>query len=353
MNQRLDKLLASLEQRGLGAFLVSKPENIRYLSGFSGGSDARLLILKGQGYILTDSRYFQQAASECPGWELVEEKPGSLEQLARICSHTGILGVEGAALSYTDYRHIEQALPGVIMPVNNIVEDLRLVKDQDELEHLRQAARIGDQVFALLINKLQIGMTERQAAAEIAYQLRLQGCDRESFDTIAVAGENAALPHGHPGDRALVSGDMLTLDFGGFYQAYAGDMTRTIGFGKISKLFCQRYACLLEAQLLGVSLVRAGAKCQEIDQAVREYLGKHDLASYFIHGTGHGVGLEVHEQPRVSSRSEEVLAENMVVTIEPGIYFPGWGGIRIEDTVIVKEGGCEIITLAHKELIII
>lgn len=354
MNERIQKMLLLMEENQLDAFLVSKAANIRYLSGFTGGEDARLLLSPGHCYIFTDSRYFEQVARECPDWQLVESRPPGLEELQRVSSGFTSLGVESHAISYSFYQELEQVLEVKLVPLINVVEKLRQVKDDEELQMMREAARIGDEVFSdLCHHKIAPGVSERELAGEVVYLLRQKGCANEAFETIAVAGENAALPHGHPGDRRLVAGDMLTLDFGGFYNGYAADMTRTVAIGEARDEFCLRYKAVLESQMLGVSLIKAGASCREIDAAVRKCLEQHGLATYFQHGTGHSLGLEIHETPAISPRSDAILEENMVVTVEPGIYMAGWGGIRIEDTVIVKNGGCEVITHSDKSLLII
>lgn len=354
MNKRINKMLLFMEENQLDAFLVSKAENIRYLSGFTGGEDARLLLSPERCYIFTDSRYFEQVARECPDWELVESRPPGLEELQRVSSGFTRLGVESHAISYNDYGELEQSLPAELVPLVNVVEKLRQVKDEDELQMMRKAARIGDEVFSdLCRHKIAPGASERELASEIAYLLRRKGCDKEAFDTIALSGDNAALPHGRPGERRLVAGDMLTMDFGGFYSGYAADMTRTVAIGAAQGELPSRYQAVLESQRLGVAMVKAGVTCREIDMAVRDCLEQQGLGPYFQHSTGHSLGLQIHETPAVSSRSDAVLEENMVITIEPGIYIPGWGGIRIEDTVIVKNGGCEVITHSDKSLLII
>ncbi len=354
MNKRIKKMLLYMEENRLDAFLVSKGENIRYLSGFTGGEDAHLLLTPQQRYIFTDSRYFEQVKRECPDWELVGSRPPGIEELQKVSSGLNRIGVEGHVISYTAYGELEQALPHKLVPLTNVVEKLRQVKDEGELQMIREAARIGDQVFSELCRyKIVPGVSERELASQIVYLLRNKGCDNEAFSTIAVAGENAALPHGQPGEYCLRSGDMLTLDFGGFYSGYAADMTRTVAISEPPPDFLNRYAQLLEAQQLGVSLVKAGANCRDIDTAVRNCLKDYGLADYFQHGTGHSLGLEIHEAPALSPRSNAVLEENMVITVEPGIYIAGWGGIRIEDTVIVKNGGCEVITRSDKNLLII
>ena len=354
MNERIKKMLLYMEENQLDAFLVSKGENIRYLSGFTGGEDARLLLTPQQRYIFTDSRYFEQVKRECPDWELVESRSPGMEEMQKVSSAFNRIGVEGHVVSYSSFHELEQSLPNKLVPLTNVVEKLRQVKDEGELQMIREAARIGDEVFSELCrHKIAPGVSERELANQIVYLLRNKGCDNEAFATIALGGENAALPHGHPGDYRLRSGDMLTLDFGGFYSGYAADMTRTVAIAEAPPDFPARYQQLLEAQKLGVSLVKAGANCRDIDTAVRNCLKDYGLGDYFQHGTGHSLGLEIHEAPAISSRSNAVLEENMVVTVEPGIYIAGWGGIRIEDTVIVKNGGCEVITHSDKNLLII
>ncbi len=353
ISTRIDKLRHSLPILKVDAFLVTRPENIRYLSGFTGGRDAKLLISDGNAWIFSDGRYIEQIARESPGWEFVKENTIGLDSLAGICDKFKRLGFESHDISYDMFQQMEQKLSAQLVALSNTLEQQRIVKDETELQMLRTAAHYGDMVFQQICQELQAGTSEQYIANRIVWMLKEAGCSKESFDTIAVAGENAALPHGQPGAYCLQAGDMLTLDFGGFYQGYAGDMTRTLAIDKLTSRFRDCYMYLLEAQQLGVSLVRAGANCKELDQKVRDCLKKPGLDIYFQHGTGHGVGLEVHEAPRLSPSSQAILEADMVVTVEPGIYIPGWGGIRIEDTVIVKNGGCEVITHSDKGLLII
>lgn len=353
IKQRIDKMRREMEQRKIDVFLVTSPENIRYLSGFSGGSDARLLVSADHKYIITDSRYVEQTAIECPDWELVKASAADTKPLSALTDGRLNLAFESSNISYDDYLQLQANLKLELQPEKNLLENLRKIKDEDELNRLRTAARIGDQVFSQICQEIKVGISERAIAARIVTLLKESGCSKEAFDTIAVAGENAALPHGQPGSYCLQPGDMLTMDFGGFYQGYAGDMTRTVAINQASPQLRNYYAQLREAQELGVSLIQAGMDGQELDQKVRDCLKKYQLDGYFAHSTGHGVGLEVHEAPRLSRSSQDILEENMVVTVEPGIYIPGWGGIRIEDTVIVKKGGCEVITHSNKDLIIL
>ncbi len=351
--ERLDKLRHKMEIQGLDAMLVSQAENIRYLSGFTAGSDALLLLSYQNQYILTDSRYTEQAGRECANWELILEKPPDHKELKNLSGQYKRIAFESQALSYHQYTQLAGEIPAQLIPVSGLIEELRMIKDEEELELLRKAAKIGDQVFEKICSLIQVGISERDVANQVLYYLRDYGCEKESFDIISVAGLNAALPHGQPGSRLLQAGDMLTLDFGGFYEGYASDMTRTVAIARADHKLRDRYQAVWEAQLNGLNLVKAGESCQAIDQAVRKSLQKYGLDQFFIHGTGHGLGLQIHESPRVSSQSKEILAQNMLITIEPGIYIPAWGGIRIEDTVIVKDGGCEIITHSDKNLLII
>ncbi|MGI5911729.1 MAG: M24 family metallopeptidase [Syntrophomonadaceae bacterium] len=354
MSDRIKRILLAMDKYQVDAFLISKAENIRYLSGFTGGEDAWLLITKKNRYLLTDSRYYEQVEREAPEWDLVKIRPPGFLELKEVSSGINRIAVESHAIAYNTYHQLEQSIETELVPLANVVEEQRQVKDENELQMLREAARIGDNVFTeLCCHKIASGVSERMLANEVAYLLRQKGCDSEAFATIAVAGENAALPHGRPSERRLVSGDMLILDFGGNYNGYASDMTRTVAISNSDSKLQARYQAVLEAQELGISLVKAGVACCEIDMAVRECLKKYGLDKYFQHSIGHGLGLEVHEMPSLSSRSNAILQENMVVTVEPGIYIKGWGGIRIEDMVVVKNGGCEVITHSNKSLLII
>jgi Xaa-Pro aminopeptidase len=291
-------------------------------------------------------------ARESPLWHFVQEESRNWEKLKKMCRSFQNVGFESDAVSYRLYSEL-QATGIKLVPVTGLIEELRAVKDEKELSLLRAAAIIGDEVFDEIIEIIRPGISERAIANKIAYQLREKGCEKESFDIIVLSAENACLPHGHPGERLVAAGDMVTLDYGGFFHGYASDMTRTVAIGPVSGLLRKRYEAVQKAQEIGVAMVKAGIPCSEIDKSIRECLKEYTLDQYFLHGTGHGVGLEIHEKPTVNSRSQEVLQENMVTTIEPGIYIPGWGGIRIEDTVIVKKGNCEVITNSTKQLIII
>lgn len=351
--EHLKQLFDSLEQQHLDALLVTKAENVFYLSGFSGGSDARLLVSPEHRYLFTDARYLEQAQRECPDWEICNESPSGWDSLVDASRCYDRVGFESHNISYQFYLELQKHLPVELVPLTDEVERLRILKKPAELILMRQSAAISDEVFQDICHMIRPGLKERSLAAHVDYLLRQKGCDKEAFDTIAVSGTNAALPHGHPGDKEIAPGEMVTLDFGGFFRGYASDMTRTVVLDQPSQYLREVYAAVLEAQQTAVAAVAAGVHCREVDRCARRVLEDHSLQQYFVHSTGHGVGLEIHEKPVVSSRSDVILEENMVITIEPGVYIPGWGGVRIEDTVIVQKGGCEIITRSNKELYIL
>lgn len=348
---RLEQLRKRLKLLNTVALLITKAENVRYMSGFTSGSDAKLLVSMDEEYIITDSRYTEQVGIEAPKWQLIESKPGQSEEWLDLLKKFEKVGFENS-ISYKEFIDLQKELGNKLVAADNIIETLRMIKDEEELINLKKAAQISDEVFQDLSQLIEPGISERYIANQIVYLLKVQGCSKEAFDTIAVAGENAALPHGQPSDYILQTGDMLTMDYGGFYQGYAGDMTRTAAIGYSTDRFKDYYEKVLMAQKLGVSMVRAGIAAKDIDLAVRNKLNEYGLAKYFAHGTGHGLGLEIHEIPSISPKSDIILQENMVITIEPGIYIKGWGGIRIEDTVIVKKDGCEVITNSNKDLTI-
>lgn len=350
-NDSLNYLRSTLNEKGLQAFLITSPANIRYLSGFTAGDDARLLVTFDKQYIFTDSRYREQAVRECPGWNYQEEKAAGLNKMAQVLKGYEKIGFESQYVSFAFYQTIAEAIPLKWEPIFGLVEQRRLIKKPTELDKLKEAARIGDETFTEILSVIEAGMDEKSLANTIMYLLRQKGCEKEAFDAIVVSGENAALPHGQPGLRRFRPGDMITMDFGGMYDGYAGDMTRTVAIKPVGERLKKVYQAVLEAQQIGVETVRPGVDCRQVDEAVRQSLKKHGLEEYFTHGTGHGVGLQIHEGPRLAAGSEETLRENMVVTVEPGVYIPGWGGVRIEDTVIVTERGAQIITHSTKRLL--
>ncbi len=350
---RVDRLRTEMSRMGQEAHLVHKGENIRYLSGFTGGTDGVLLVTETAKFLLTDGRYTEQAAREAPDWTLMELKGDMTEAIRELCGGFKSVVLEAHAVTWQQYLAYKARLGVELVPGTETIERLRMIKDAEEIACLKGAGKAGDAVFADILATVGPGMTEMEVASRIVSGLKANGCSGESFATIAITGTKTALPHGQPDETALRAKDTLLMDYGGFYHGYAGDMTRTIFLGEPSTLFRDRYQIVLEAQLTGLKAVKAGVKCSEVDREVRKVLEKYGLSQYYVHATGHGVGLEIHEAPRVGSRSDTVLKDNMAVTVEPGIYIPGWGGIRIEDSVIVHGDSCEPLTHSGKELIVI
>jgi Xaa-Pro aminopeptidase/Xaa-Pro dipeptidase len=353
INNRIKSLRQKFPEYSIDALLVTKPENIFYLTGFTGGADGRVLITENNAFLSTDRRYEQQAHLECPDMEIIIESAGGYKSLARKYEDLRKLGLESHHMTWQGYLELATIFTGVLISCTGIVETLRIIKDEEELNSLRRSAAINDETFSLVLNKIKPGISETDIVTMINHQYRLKGCTKEAFDVIALSGENTALPHGRPSTALLKSGDMVTIDMGVFYEHYVSDMTRTFALGTASAKFRELYGILQEAQQIGVSLVKSGVVCKEIDAEIRAFLKKYKLVDFFAHSTGHGIGLEIHEDPAVSLSNSAVLKENMVITIEPGIYIPGWGGIRIEDSIIVKENAGEVITKSPKEFIII
>lgn len=353
MNDRVERLRRVFARYELEALLITKPENIYYLTGFTGGIDGRVLITTDQVFLATDRRYELQSSQECPRADIIIETGAGYKNLEKQYKPYRSLGVESHHLTWQEYLNLKDGYSGNVISCPHAVEELRTCKDDEELQRLRQAAVISDEIFAQLLHQIKPGLKEIDLAVIISHEFRVRGCSKEAFDTIVLTGAHAALPHGQPGGLQLAGGDMVTIDMGGIWQHYVSDMTRTVVLDKPSPRYQEIYHILAQAQQLGISLVKAGAYCQDIDAKIRAFLGQYHLREYFAHSSGHGIGLEIHEQPLISSRSETALKENMVITIEPGVYIPGWGGIRIEDSVIVTRQGCEVITKSPKELIIL
>ncbi len=348
---RRDRIRARLGALEADALFVTKLVNVRYLTGFS-GSNGQLLV-GSTDVLLTDTRYEEQSAREAPDVERrVYSSNGMLDGLSRMLGSSGVarLAVEAHHLTLAAARQIIQANPSIrLVETTAVAEDERVVKSPGEIEALRRAAAMGDAGFEAVLGRFRENMTEREAAAELEDSMRRAGSDGVSFDTIVAFGESAAEPHHAPGDRRLQRGDLIKLDFGATWNGYHSDMTRTIAFGAPDEERRRIHGIVLDAQRAGVEAVRAGVRCADVDAASRNLV--EDAGFGFGHGVGHGIGLEVHEAPSVRKESTDVLAAGMVVTVEPGIYLAGLGGVRIEDTVVVTEDGCDVLTRSPKELI--
>ncbi|HEY8487498.1 MAG TPA: Xaa-Pro peptidase family protein [Thermaerobacter sp.] len=353
--RRLERLRERMAAEGVDALWIGSPANRRYLSGFS-GSSGWLLITATDAQLWTDFRYLEQAAQEAPGFEIVRHEPQVHAHLARHLQERGVrrLGFEADHVRYGEWQRLRAAVPEAIelVGVSGWVEQLRRIKDEVELAWIREAARLADEALLEVLAGLRPGVTERQLALDLEFAMRRRGATAAAFDLIVVAGPRSALPHGQPGPHALEPGQFVTLDYGAVVGGYCSDCTRTVVVGRATPRHREIYRVVLEAQRRALEAIRPGATGAEVDRAARQVIEEAGYGDRFGHATGHGVGLEVHEGPRLSALAEdERLEPGMVVTVEPGIYIPGWGGVRIEDLVVVTEDGGEILTRVSKELL--
>lgn len=349
----LNHLEAFLNALQADAAIIHRPENLRWLAGYTG--EGCLFITKDAHALLTDFRYYEQMRRQSPDWSLVEVKsgrsyPALLAGLIR--GHNAkTVAVETDYLTYDDYRALAEAAPEAeLIPLAGLPEALREIKDEAELASIRRAAAIASDAFVNLLPRIHAGMTEKQVQRMLEFEMLELGSEGVAFDTIAAAGLNGALPHATPSDHVIANGELLTLDFGATVDGYRSDMTRTVGFGKIGPELRAIYETVQTAQQMGLDALAVGKTCGEIDKVARDYIDAR-YPGAFGHSLGHGVGLFIHEQPRVSSGNTAVLKCGHVVTVEPGVYIPGLGGCRIEDTVIMTADGVINTIAAPKHLI--
>ncbi|HEV2236917.1 MAG TPA: Xaa-Pro peptidase family protein [Ktedonobacterales bacterium] len=362
-DERVDRLRQTLRAQELDGLLVSNPENRRYLSGFTGHDDREdsagvLLVGLSDLALLTDGRYAEVAAAECPGLRVAIRKGPMPAAAVALAAEIGIrrLGVEARHLTIAlrqDLEAAEGAAALELVATRNLLEAQRAIKDDDELAAIARAVAITDATMAHLLTFVRPGMAELAVADEIARYLRAQGSDGMAFDPIVAGGPNAALPHAVPSARPLEVGETIVVDMGARYAGYCADMTRTICLGDAPERVRQVYAAVQRSLEACEAGLRAGITGQAADAMARESLGSAGFGEYFVHGTGHGLGLEIHEDPRLGAyAADHTLAPNMPVTVEPGVYIPGWGGVRIEDTVVVLEGGMRRLTQSPKQLVV-
>lgn len=354
-------LREALLKARLGALLVTHLPNIRYLCGFSGSSGA-LLIYGAGSVFFTDSRYTQQAKTEVQAWKVVIGKKtpvlaaaewmGRQPRSNRVSKST-LLGIEGQYLTVASRKSLSAGLSRQIRlrEAPPLVEQARMVKDAEELSAIRAAVKLGAGLFDRALATIRPGVAEVEVAAEMEYAARKAGAEGMSFETIIASGARAALPHGRASGAPVQAGGFVVCDFGVILHGYCSDRTRTVYVGAATAEARRTYDAVLASQLEAIDAVRPGIKIEQVDRAARKTLQKKDLAKYFTHSTGHGVGLEIHEAPRVAKGQQETLRPGMVITIEPGVYRSGQWGVRIEDMVVVTEQGCEVLSPAQKDFI--
>ncbi|HHT68112.1 MAG TPA: aminopeptidase P family protein [Firmicutes bacterium] len=351
--ERITKIRERLQAEGADVFLVSSPLNRRYLTGFT-GSAGLVWISNTRQAILTDFRYLEQVKAECPGWELIriETYIESLNNLIE-ADKVQTIAFEKDYVTVKQMEDWNEKLPPKFSGVSGWVEELRMIKSDDEIDNIRSAARIADEAFAQLLPTLRSGLTEREVALELEFLMRKAGASGMSFDPIIASGPRSALPHARPGDRIFSVGDFVVFDFGCVVNGYCSDMTRTVVIGEPEEKHLTIYDLVLEAQMESLKAVGPGKTGAEIDAIARNIISDNGYGEYFGHGLGHSLGLEVHENPRLSKTDQTVLQPGMIVTVEPGVYLPDFGGVRIEDLVLVTEDGHEVLSSTFKELYVV
>ncbi|MBP1969722.1 Xaa-Pro aminopeptidase [Virgibacillus natechei] len=349
---KLTKLRKKLEASNLDAILITSAINRRYITGFTGTAGVAIVSREDARFI-TDFRYTEQANEEIDAFNIVEHKQSLDMEISNQLNEMNVkqLGFEKDHVTYSKYEQYKQVIDTELIPVSGLVEELRLVKSTDELSIMKKAAKIADDAFEHIQAYIKPGAKEIDISNELEFFMRKQGATSSSFDIIVASGNRSALPHGVASDKEIQSGELVTLDFGALYHGYCSDITRTVAVGEISSELKAIYNTVLEANVRGVDGIKPGITGKEADALTRDYIKGQGYGDYFGHSTGHGLGLEVHEGPGLSFKTDKKLEAGMVVTVEPGIYIPGVGGCRIEDDIVLTETGNERLTFAPKELI--
>jgi len=355
MENRLIQVRQKLKDNNIDAILITKRQNYMYLSGFTGTS-AHLLISAEKAYLITDFRYIEQATRQAPLFEVVKYQ-GNIEiEIKKLLEELFVkkLGFEADHLTYDKYLCYKEKFENTeLVPQKDFVESLRIIKSDDEIEKIKKAVEIADRAFEHILNYIKPGIKENEIAAELEYFMKKNGAQGPSFETIVASGTRSAMPHGVASEKVIQYGDIVTLDYGAIYEGYCSDITRTIFVGYAQDKLKEIYEIVLNAQLKALKGAFEGKTGREIDSIAREIITKEGYGNNFGHGLGHGVGLEIHEEPRLSVSGEKVMKNGMVVTVEPGIYIEGLGGVRIEDMIVINNDKPQILTKAPKEMIIV
>ncbi len=357
IKQRIKKFWQKIGENVIqpSAFLVSNPKNIFYLTGFKG--EGILLCSPGMNYLITDSRYTEQARQEARYCQIIiqemkqaDAQSGSLRELMEELKMKE-LGFESDSLLVSHYFNYQSLMPQVkLFPFQKIIETMRIIKDAREIDMMVKATQIAHQSFIKTLHSLRAGISELAVAARLNYHMRNQGAQREAFDFIVTSGERGTLIHGGPSDKKIEEGEFIVIDFGSVYKMYHSDCTRTVLLGNAGREQLRIFEVVKKTQVETLGQVKAGMKCSDLDHFARQMIAKSGYGDYFGHSLGHGVGLDIHELPRLSQYDESILQPGMVVTVEPGIYIPHVGGVRIEDTVVVTDKGCQPLDLLSKTL---
>ena len=352
--KRLRDLREKMNEHQLDGMLITNPINRRYMTNFTGTAGIAVVSLS-EAKLITDFRYTEQANEQAKGYEIVQHNDSIVEEVATQVEKMEInkLGFEEDHLTYSVYHTYKKKIKAELVPVSGLIETLRMIKDEAEVEIIKTAVAIADAAFEHIVGYIRPGISERDVANELEFFMRKQGASSSSFDTIVASGYRSALPHGVASSKRIEKGDLVTLDYGAYYQGYCSDITRTVAVGEPKAELKKIYGIVKEAQRLGVEGIQAGMSGKEADALTRDYITAQGYGEYFGHSTGHGIGLEIHEGPSLSVKNDAKLEAGMVVTVEPGIYLSGLGGVRIEDDVVIKKDGNEVLTHADKDLLIL
>jgi Xaa-Pro aminopeptidase len=352
-DRRINNAFSLLKKNKIDCLLVTALSHVRYLTGYS-GSNGMVLLLPPKAYFFTDFRYKVQAQKEVKNCVIVLAEQSLISELPKIkrLNKKIRIGVEAEFATLALQDKLKDLLPkAVFRPTEKLIESLSAVKDPDEIKKIKKAIKISEKAFRDILELIKPGIKEKDIALELEYKMRIYGAESSAFDIIVASGQRSSMPHGIASDKKLRKGDFITIDFGCFYQGYASDITRTVVLGKADNKKKEIYNIVLEAQLAACRAVKPNLACSRLDGVAREIIMKAGFGDNFGHGLGHGIGLIVHDLPLLNTRSSESLKPNMVITIEPGIYIPNWGGVRIEDDVIVTESGGHVLSKLPKELV--
>ncbi|CAI8793534.1 M24 family metallopeptidase [Bacillus pseudomycoides] len=354
MTTRIKKIQEQLTEYGIDGLLITKKENRQYATGFTGSAGV-VLLSATEAVFITDFRYVDQAKTQVQETEIIMHKGNIEQEIANQTTRLNIqrLGIEENNMTLKQYSSLKKYTNIKLVQVSELVETIRSIKEESEIETIKVAARMADEAFQHITGFLKPDVSEFDVRDELEFFMRKQGASSSSFNIIVASGVRSSLPHGVATNKMIENGDMVTLDFGALYNGYCSDLTRTIAIGSYSKEFEKIYSIVLEALKRGTKAIRPGESAKTIDDVTRNYITDNGYGEYFGHSTGHGVGLELHEPLRLSQESKATLQEGMVVTVEPGIYIPNWGGCRIEDDIVITKDGHEVITKANRDLIVI
>lgn len=352
---RVEKLRNLMKEKEVASVLISKKENVIYLSGFT-GSNALLFITETKTFLITDFRYVIQASQECRQYEVREYKDSIEDEIKSLAFENEVsnVGIEEKDLTHFQYDKLKNKIPDIgFVYFGEILDSLRIIKDDNELKNIKKSVEITDEVFEEVLKYIKPGVTENEIASEIQYQIRKKGGKGHSFEIIVASGLRSAMPHGVASDKKINSNEPVLLDFGSIYNNYCSDMTRTVFVGEPEEELKKIYNIVLKAQRNAIEYIKEGIACKEVDSIAREYIAQNGYGDYFGHALGHGVGLEIHENPRLSTKCDIVLKNGMTVTVEPGIYIKNIGGVRIEDLIVIKDNKADVMSLSSKDVIIL